>query len=43
MHWNHNQVTVHCGITEYDGDNYYYTHLSEDRTRDHVVVDELLT
>ena len=43
MHWDHDQVTVHSGITKYDSDKYYCTHLSEDRTHDHVFVDEVLT
>ena len=43
MLWNHDQVTVHSGITKYDGDKYYYTHLSEGRTHDHVFADDVLT
>ena len=34
MHWSHQQVTIHSGITKFNGEKSYHPYFSDDRSHD---------
>ena len=39
MHWCHQQITIHSGITKSNGEKTYHAYFSDDTTHDQVFVD----
>ena len=39
MHWSHEQVSIHSGITKANGEKTYHAYFSDDKVHDQVYVD----